>query len=534
MCTCRVCKHKANDEPGARRYRLSAARACSACLELKILQNQIIETRAFLCHLQKHLHALRSNYNHAHDPFTHALPPELMSRIFEFCVSSAPNGMLNPLILGAVCKRWRQIAWAAPNLWTTVRVNLDRFQSRVALHCELLSQWLARSAQLPLSIWISCNESNINPSMHPLTSQNALEILNQYSARWQCLDISMPLSLLPVLRGRGKFMPILKNLIITQPSDSYDDPSSQGEEGFLLSNVDLRPETVSITRLPFNAVHIDWSNVTEVYFDGMTTVDCLCLFQQAIQLVKCSITIDEDENVLHFDTPFIHPSLAHITIIMRDWNSPDALFDRITLPALKEANCMVARPDYDGFISLVERSGSVLTSLSIANWEPPSCEGLSELLRTTSRLEYLMLRIPDLPPGFFELFAPPESSDSDDGAHRIFLPLLRRFHYRGSNSYISWKSFIEAAESMLRIRRQNDAALPSFEFIFDTEDEDSDSDSSDAAQGRDEVYMALLCGLIDRGIGLKISDGSKDLLQREKRRFEAERFGVDDWDGELG
>ncbi|KAJ3497368.1 hypothetical protein NLJ89_g10355 [Agrocybe chaxingu] len=279
----------------------------------------------------------------------------------------------------------------------------------------------------------------------------------------------------------------------------------------------------------FSAVHIDWSNVTDVHFEEMTYSDCMSLFQQAPRLIKCSITTEDAGNTPHFNTPFIHPSLTHLTIVFDEYDTPDGLLDLISLPALQEMNYTFEKPKYNSFISLLERSGCDLTSLSLTNPNPPTSEDLANLLRNTSSLENFALQTPHIPPGFFELFTPPEPKNVCMG-NPIFLPLLRTFQYTGSDSHISWKSFIEAAKSILRRQMHDDMPLPSFEFVLDLKEKESHSDPSQAEPN--EVSVARLCGLIDRGIGLKISNGSEDLLQRAKRRYEAERFGVGIWDEE--
>ncbi|CAA7270874.1 unnamed protein product [Cyclocybe aegerita] len=444
-----------------------------------------------------------------------------MSSIFEFYAASAPDEIPSRLLLGAICKRWRQITWETPSLWSTIHVNLDTCQP----HVELLSQWLRRSGQLPLSIRISSNADCIRFSM----VEPPFSVLNQYSSRWSNLNISLPFAFLPFLSRSGTSSSNLKTLTILPPVDSDDKLADQGKGVFKLSNGDPHPDTISIRGLSFNAVHVDWSNVTDVHFEGITLLDCMCLFKQASRLIKCSITTEDDGSILHFDTPLIHPSIAHLIIVFSLWDTPDDLFDRISLPALTEMDFTVRQSDYDSFISLIERSSCILSSLSITNQKPPTAEDLANLLWTTSSLENFALKVPHIPPNLFELFSLPDSNDEGE-IHPIFLPLLRTFQYRGGSSHLSWKSFIEACTLILRIRRKKEAALPSFEFVLDLKDKDPDSASSQAELNK--VTVACLCSLIDQGIGLKISNSSGDILQQAKRRYKAERFGVGGFDEE--
>jgi len=58
-----------------------------------------------------------------------------------------------PLLLGAVCNKWHEIAWTTrtPELWTMLLlwVPQDAPSSKLSYFC---STWLARSDVLPLSI----------------------------------------------------------------------------------------------------------------------------------------------------------------------------------------------------------------------------------------------------------------------------------------------------------------------------------------------------------------------------------------------
>jgi hypothetical protein len=59
------------------------------------------------------------------------------------------------LYLGAVCQKWRQLAWATPTLWTSCLVG-DRDVVGWSNHTEqLLVGWLERSGGLPLTIIFS-------------------------------------------------------------------------------------------------------------------------------------------------------------------------------------------------------------------------------------------------------------------------------------------------------------------------------------------------------------------------------------------
>ncbi|KAF8956442.1 hypothetical protein BDZ97DRAFT_187364 [Flammula alnicola] len=91
-----------------------------------------------------------------HDPIIQWIPPEIASQIFTFCVPNSPyttsKEKLAPLILGAVCKSWRAVAWSTPQLWIILSININH--PDIAVKTELTKQCIARSGQLPLTTFL--------------------------------------------------------------------------------------------------------------------------------------------------------------------------------------------------------------------------------------------------------------------------------------------------------------------------------------------------------------------------------------------
>ncbi|KAJ6478073.1 hypothetical protein C8R47DRAFT_1051312 [Mycena vitilis] len=85
------------------------------------------------------------------------LPNEIVSEIFVHFLPFYPLcppfvGMLSPTILTQICRRWREIALATPDLWRAMA-----FLGRKAIidrHLQISTMWLKRSRNRPLSIII--------------------------------------------------------------------------------------------------------------------------------------------------------------------------------------------------------------------------------------------------------------------------------------------------------------------------------------------------------------------------------------------
>ncbi|KAJ7487102.1 hypothetical protein FB451DRAFT_1127328 [Mycena latifolia] len=72
-----------------------------------------------------------------------------MSEIFWFCLPSRPGPLTReaPLLLGNICKEWRNVALSTPQLWKYIHLDEPRSEGI----CLLLETWLTRGRGCPLS-----------------------------------------------------------------------------------------------------------------------------------------------------------------------------------------------------------------------------------------------------------------------------------------------------------------------------------------------------------------------------------------------
>ncbi|CAA7265071.1 unnamed protein product [Cyclocybe aegerita] len=512
MCLCTVC-----GRDGTTRYPAvppKGSLSCYSCLELKNLEAQIADTKAFLNHLEAHLSLLKSNHNHTHGYFTHRLPPEVASNIFVLAVSGPETSRsehLSPLTLGAVSRRWRQIAWSTPRLWTYVPVRLNRFEVSFHLPKELLLQWIGRTGQLPLSICMLYNEADADPTQHTENFTNVIEIINEYSLRWETLNIMMPFSLYPRLRSKCDKVPLLKHLIMRLPLRIDDDALLYKGEILDVCTVPPLPQTVMIEGFPLASIRIDWSNVTTLQLADSSVIDCQRLFQQAPQLSQCSIDIIGGVNALRLDSSIVLPCLTklNISLFIGEATAKD-LLDSITLPALKDLEYHFYSIDNMALAALLNRSSCPLASLHLKCWldRMPLGQSLLQTLRASPSLENLCLDLIPLPQDFFEsLSDPPSDSVSNQG---ILLPRLQSFSYSGELTF-DWSSFVKCIDSRLTIR--GDDGGPLLRSIDLCSQTIIRQESNLTSYYISELATADLCRLLKSGISIKIANGPWDMLQ---------------------
>ncbi|KAJ3517340.1 hypothetical protein NLJ89_g557 [Agrocybe chaxingu] len=410
-------------------------RVCYSCLDLDNLQAQIRNTKSFLAHLESHVHTLKSKYNHTHDHFTHQFPPEIIARIFAFCVAGPQKVLeITPFTLAAVCRRWRHVVLNFPALWANVNIDLKRFETKFRRRQELLIQWLKRSGQVPLSIRMTYHEP-ADWSWCRGEFKNIINILSVYSHRWQDIDLNIPFHLLKHLCGNGGYISILRTLTINPPPNRREDQQPPvGTFSFWIPNGNVCPERVSFSGINFNAIHVHWRYTTEAEFRGIALDDALALLRAAPNLRTC--TLDLLPGTVLTQNPIIAPSLNTLGISVDALESNWPFFEYVRLPVLRSATFRYTTQSFAPFATCLSQSGcnSSLTSLVLSGGD---CsldfmdeDGLYMLLAAAPALEALVLHMPLLPREFFEVMA----------VQQDLLSRLRKLRYGLGRLTFAWGS----------------------------------------------------------------------------------------------
>jgi hypothetical protein len=233
-----------------------------------------------------------------YEPATHdaqstisVLPPENLAHIFKFvyCPQNQPRPK-DLLSLGAVCSRWRRVAWSTPELWTylclerdkTIYDNFNSGSGDVGFYPDLLHLFYGNIGSLSMSITFD-GWTRISPT--PAVLEACLEIiLKQNGSRlkelvadtcdlgnnfWECLfefatlwaqfpqleRLKLDVSSIPVIKSPDEFdhlfmhSPQLRELAFT----SYRRPG----------RIDMDFNWKSLTKLRLHCVR-DISRVFEV------------------------------------------------------------------------------------------------------------------------------------------------------------------------------------------------------------------------------------------------------------------------------
>ncbi|KAF8956456.1 hypothetical protein BDZ97DRAFT_187768 [Flammula alnicola] len=400
---------------------------CDPCKRLAELEIQIIKARETLLEMQREAQRLKSEMNYNHDHLIHRLPPEISSDIFQLCIPREMAGFA-PVTLSSVCQKWRQIAHATPQLWTTI-VFSDGLQYHDELSVSrLVQEWIDRSGQLPLSIvlFVKLKDGSC------YVNQDVIAVINQCSSRWRDLIYEGSPYSLRYLVGDSQGASQLQNLKLHVGVAHWP---------FKLGDFKPAPTTLEIAGFDLKSVVIEWNNITHMQASPIYVDDCWELFRIAPRMTHCVLRgVLESKARNPFprpNTPILHPTLQALELSIRS-DVFDLFHKNVSLPSLQSYTCDVHgdRLETESLISLFLRSSCSLQTLALSDVKLDVAD-LVKLSRVTPDLRHLGLasyyRYPGITESIFHRFSNASiitSTDSETN-HALF-PQLQSITYNGA------------------------------------------------------------------------------------------------------
>ncbi|OJA10185.1 hypothetical protein AZE42_01819 [Rhizopogon vesiculosus] len=130
--------------------------------------------------LQEKRHAVQSRIftNRARISPIRFLPTEILQRIFKACLPDdryvKPEIQSAPLLLCQICRRWREVAEASSELWSSIAVE-DFINNQSKSYMAMVTRWLVTSHHRPLTVSLLCHYSTpLTPVLRLLVSHSAL------------------------------------------------------------------------------------------------------------------------------------------------------------------------------------------------------------------------------------------------------------------------------------------------------------------------------------------------------------------------
>ncbi|KAF9480630.1 hypothetical protein BDN70DRAFT_877323 [Pholiota conissans] len=163
---------------------------CGPCQKVEQMDQRIKDISALLAALKQERQTLKEQAvdNHIRSPLVHCLPPELTTYVFSLCIHGDIHTMRVPLHLSAVCRLWRNIAHAAPQLWNAIGLKVSRSSSFPPP--PLMEEWLQRAGALPLSLDLYVSDPQAWKNGHFINQ--IVDVILQYCKRWKFLKYGGP------------------------------------------------------------------------------------------------------------------------------------------------------------------------------------------------------------------------------------------------------------------------------------------------------------------------------------------------------
>ncbi|KAF7336890.1 F-box domain-containing protein [Mycena venus] len=282
------------------------------------------------------------------------LPVEIVSQIFMYCLPDDPlaPGAFDPaVVLGQVCRLWRDIALSLPDLWSSWSLAVDGNIpfGRVVMGINL---WMSRSQNRPLSIRLHHRDGAGNDVSYAdecwweLVSDFEREVMPSivpHHRRWKKLELNDPLT---HLRDLAKVIPTdglphLTHLLLGSVQLDWgannpdeDEPVTLFADAPQLQNLHLvLEEDGGLER--FDHVELPYGQLTSFTGTSFGSCESLTLLDKAPSLVDCVFYIGSTE---HMGIP-ISSDLPHLQSLKLFTTGPKVdlaiVLENLTLPALE-------------------------------------------------------------------------------------------------------------------------------------------------------------------------------------------------------
>lgn len=284
--------------------------------------------------------------------FAEVLPLELTSTIFAIACQTQPNDYLagshaarvvwtTPLRLGSICRCWRDIVFATPQLWSHIFLYFSFERSETQL--SLLKAWLARSNPYPLTITLTFEEEQSWFKDPPL---DLIRTLVSVAHRWSSINGTIPQSCRSVFDDVAP-LPILSTISI-HPFDPDDFPEDPPEDSELA--VPTPPAFVgkaqNLTTLslkgylqnPDASSTPSWARLTSLTFQYLDAVEFRTILFQATNLIECYILASPNAVEGDSEKPILNRDIVLLRleklVLQCPWGHAEKILERVTTPNL--------------------------------------------------------------------------------------------------------------------------------------------------------------------------------------------------------
>lgn len=150
------------------------------------------------------------------------LPTEILQQIFKYCLPNdryvIPHILSAPLLLCQICRRWRDIAQATPELWSSIDVH-DWGVWTAELYTAMVARWLAAARTRPLAVSVVCLQKWDWFRQYDSTQSGLFRLLASHSGRFHDLHIQASRSYIDTFMAGGSYT--IKHILISVMPTSF-------------------------------------------------------------------------------------------------------------------------------------------------------------------------------------------------------------------------------------------------------------------------------------------------------------------------
>lgn len=150
------------------------------------------------------------------------LPTEILQQIFKSCLPNdryvIPHILSAPLLLCQICRRWRDIAQATPELWSSIDVH-DWGVWTADFYTAMVARWLAAARTRPLAVSVVCLQKWDWFRQHDPTQSGLFRLLASHSARFHDLHIQASRGYIDAFIANGSYA--VKHILLSVMPTSF-------------------------------------------------------------------------------------------------------------------------------------------------------------------------------------------------------------------------------------------------------------------------------------------------------------------------
>jgi hypothetical protein len=303
------------------------------------------------------------------------LPPELVRKIFLFCIGNSPAEApplpdTPPLSLTQICSGWREVALATSELWKNITFSGNSTHG-IANFKNLAQLWLNRCHTIPATLTFSLN---CQPSVENLL----LDVVAPYSTSIEALELHLDTALFAAFADfPPEAFPRLRSIrfhgtrVESHPSRGglrlWDPVTVPFQFAPQLTDVLI---TIPETKINLEALNLPWSQLSSLHLAEsiVTSGAFLRVLAACSRLVSCSVRVVTEEAITPADSDITLTFLTSLSLFVEAGSMVEVLCN-ISTPAIKSLSLRVVPHEIwypDALIQLVSRSGCRLEHLSVS------------------------------------------------------------------------------------------------------------------------------------------------------------------------